>query len=766
MIGVSVAFLGGVLFVATAPALPDPAYSAFLPLLFPVLWYPRTRLICVFLCGCLWAGFRAQVVLTGWLPQDLEGRDLVLSGRVISISAAEPEFSRFTIRVENALASNKPVRLRGDVRLSWYSDPGEVVAGSLWSATVRLKRPRGFANPGGFDYERWLFTQGIVATGYVRGNAQSRPGGQSRLDGLRARISGAIGSALPNSAQVGPIKALAVGAKDEISDAQWKVFRNTGTVHLMAISGLHIGLVSGMVFFLTRRLYSLLLPNVGTAQRVAAIAAIAAAAVYAALAGFSTPTQRALVMVIVAMLALISGRRLALSAVVGVALLAVLILDPFAVLAPGFWLSFFAVGLIAYLAAHRSGARGPWWRWGRVHLWLALGIAPLTLGFFASASLIAPIANVVAVPWAGFLVVPLVLAGATLSQVNPAWAAPLLQGADISLDLLWRYLEFLSRLQWTYELDRPPGPMAVVAATVGVAVLLMPKGFAARWLGALWCLPMLFPRVDPIPQGRYVATILDVGQGLSVVVRTSRKVLVFDTGPTFGANFDAAEAVILPYLKVQGVSAVDKLFISHGDSDHAGGAGTLLSGIEVKKVQSNAPGLPGSGHSACRFGQTWVWDGVVFEILHPANKTWRSRNNRSCVLRVTAANGVGLLIPGDAESIAEQAIVRRLGARLRSHILVAGHHGSATSSSQIFLDAVRPRLAVVSAGYRNRYGFPHPVVMGRFEERGMEVLHTARGGAVRIDTEGPGGTFRVATFRQLSPRFWRPTPVDRVRASH
>ncbi len=760
MILISTAFLSGVLFLATGPVLPDPAYSALLPLLFPFLWHERARFVCLFLCGCLWAAFRAQVVLTAWLPSELEGRDLTLTGRVVSVSATEATFTRFLVRVESARAKDAVVRLRGYVRLSWYTNPANVTPGNRLRAVVRLKRPHGFANPGGFDYERWLFTRGVVATGYVRPRTvELHPGGPFGLDGLRDRIAEAIRLSLPGSAQAGPITALAVGKKKQITDEQWRVFRDTGTVHLMAISGLHIGLVSGMVFFLVRWLFSLLFPTFGTAQRAGACAAIIAAATYAALAGFSTPTQRALVMVAVAMLALISGRRISFSATIGAALLCVLIIDPFAVLAPGFWLSFFAVGLIAYLAAHRSGAGGIWWRWGRVHVWLAVGIAPLTLGFFSSASVLAPLANIVAVPWAGVFVVPLVLGGAALCLVSPAWASPLLHGAELALDVLWRYLEFLSHLHWTYEPGRPAGPASVVAAAIGVTIMLAPKGVSARWVGVLWCLPLLFPRTVPIPHGRYSATVLDVGQGLSVVVRTTGKTLVYDTGPSFGPSFDAAEAVVLPYLQSKGVSTVEKLLVSHADSDHAGGVGTLLAGIRVDEVLSNASGLSGKRASPCRSGSKWVWTGVTFEILHPADNAWKRRNNRSCVLRVTADNGVGMLISGDIESRAERAVVRRMGTRLRSDILVVGHHGSGTSSSEVFLDAVDPRLAIVTAGYRNRYGFPHPKVMSRLSRRGVDVLNTGLQGAIKVDAGGPLRSFQVKSFRKTSPRFWRPPPT-------
>lgn len=755
-------FLLGVIACQQLTALPAFAWVWLIPLL--VLIACRWRLLrppAWLACGFLWALLHAHHLLGVALPPMLEGEDLLVDGVVSGIPEGQDRGRRFDFLIERLEHRGETRVLPLRVRLSWYgAEATDLTAGERWRLKVRLRRPYGFANPGGFDYESWLFRKHLRATGYVRDDMRNRRLDATppviHLQGLRQRIGAGIAEALDHRELHGIVTALAIGDRQAIDHRQWEIFRRTGTSHLVAISGLHIGLVAGMVFFVVRWIWSRTgnLALRSPAPHAAGIAATAAALVYAALAGFSIPTQRALIMVAVVMTALLLRRHRSLFHTLMTALLCVLLLDPMAVMDAGAWLSFCAVATILFGMSRRIGAGGWWWRWGRLHVLVTIGLAPVLLVLFQQLPLASPLANFIAVPWVSFGVVPLVLVGALLLLAAPSLGGMLLGLAEWSLALLWPVLALLSdidALQWT---QHSPQDWTVIAAVIATVLLLAPRGFPGRWLAVPWLLPALLLAPPTPAEGEFTVTLLDVGQGLSVVIQTREHVLLYDTGARFTPSFDAGAAVVLPYLRHRGIRSIDMLVISHDDNDHVGGAASLAGQIMVGRVISGTPeDVPEWPAQACVDGDAWTWDGILFEILHPAPELNLRGNDASCVVRVS--NGAAtLLLTGDIESRAEAMIVRARRADLKADILIAPHHGSRTSSSPAFLDAVEPSAVLIPAGYRNRWNHPHPEVLARYRARGVRIYSSAEHGAITYTIPVDGRFDAPQTWRQQRTRYW------------
>lgn len=764
MLSGTMAFLLGVVSLYQLERSPD----LWLTLLFwllplPLLALCRLRrpmvLWLLFGAGLNWALLDAQQRLHPSLSSELEGVPLQVVGVVDSLPQPEGRVLRFAFAVEQARQlDGRPVQLPARLRLAWYNDyPAAFRPGQRWQLRLKLKRPHGYRNPGGFDYERWLFQQGIRATGYVLKQGDNRllreDAGGYPLMRSRHALQQAIAQQLPGHSMRGIITALAIGERSGISDEQWQVLMATGTNHLVAISGLHVGLVAALCFWLVRWGWSFC-PACClrlAAPRAASLLAIAGATGYAALAGFSIPTQRALIMAVVVLGALFLLRPFSRMRLLILALWGVLLLDPISVLAPGFWLSFGAVAWIFYGMSGRLRTDSLWWRWGRVQFLLALGLLPLLLLFFQQGSLSSPLANLVAVPWVSLLVVPLTLTGVLLLPWWPSAGGLLLELAATLMQWLWPLLQWL-------EAALPLLPRAVslwsaACATAGLLWLFAPHGWPLRHAGVVLLLPVLFPRGEPPAEGTALFTLLDVGQGLSAVVQTRNHVLVFDTGPRYPSGFDTGAAVVVPFLREQGISQIDTLVISHDGNDHAGGTASLLSRFPVTRLLGN-PGRDSPGASraeGCARGESWQWDGVSFNILHPAEaRASGSSNDTSCVLRVTAGPD-SLLLTADIEAPAERELLAS-GEPLGSTILVAPHHGSKTSSTAGFVARVDPQLVLFSVGYRNRYGFPHPSVVARYRQRGVEMLRTDETGALQLELGR--GRMDPSGWRRLERKIW------------
>ena len=634
--------------------------------------------------------------------------------------------------------------------------------GDRWQLQVRLKRPHGMRNPGGFDYERWLFQNQIWATGYVRKHIDNRylgATGKATIHAMRQRVGETLMALLDGEPQAGLIKALAIGHRDAMSSEQWRVLRDTGTAHLMAISGLHVGLVGGFGFWVGRFFWTRwqYLPGLVPASSAGALSALTGACLYAAMAGFSLSTQRALIMLLVYLAGPLLRRQIAPSVSLCGALLGTLVLDPGAVLGVGFWLSFGAVAVLFFVVCARLPVseqpwRGLWWRWGRVHVLLALGLAPMSLWFFDTQALLAPIANLIAIPFTSIVLVPLTLIGALLSGIDDALAGWVLIGASVAFDGLWWILRVIAD---TGPLITPaikaPG-WQVLLAGVGVCLLIAPPGLPGRVLGLGLVLPLFLFPVPRLENGSLRIAVLDVGQGLSTVLETRNHVLVYDTGPRYGKRFDAGQAVIIPYLRSRGISRVDRVILSHGDMDHVGGYESIRRAGYSAILMSNSD-RAGPDAIPCYAGIQWRWDGIDFSILHPADSDPGRGNNLSCVLRVDAPGG-SVLLPGDIEAKAETKLLQRHPGGLRADVVIVPHHGSTTSSTEQFLEAVQPLFAVFTVGYRNRFGFPRPAVSRRYDARGIKQYNTADNGAIVFTLRPDSGVGEPLRYRQAERRFW------------
>ncbi len=769
----AVAFLCGILMFqqfAELPltSLPHTVLWLVLLLLVPALWlFKRFRPLLLLVAGFHWAWLQAAlVVMTPLLPA-LEKQDLVIIGTVASLPQKTAHKWRFLFDIEQMQHQGNILETAPrHVRLNWYKNAPELSVGDRWQLTVRLKRPHGFMNPGGFDYEGWLFQQRIQATGYIRDSDGNRLLASDAmhypLQRLRQSLASAISTQLNEADFRGIITALAIGERQAISQPQWEVLRKTGTIHLVAISGLHIGLVAGMVFILVQFLW----PRVANATiywpapRVAAVAGLLAATFYAALAGFTIPTQRALVMVAVVMLMLFLQRQRRFSDTLALALMVVLVIDPFVVMSAGFWLSFGAVAAIIFAMSGRLARRDLWWRWGRVHVVVAVALLPLLLLTFQQLPLLSPVANFVAVPWVSFVVVPLVLLGTSCVLYFPEIGSLLLDAASTALSFLWPFLELIEAQEQGLWLQHPPPKWTLIPALVGTLLLLAPRGLPGRWLGIIWLLPLLL--VTPVrpADGDWWFTLLDVGQGLAAVVQTKNHTLVYDTGPRFSDSFDTGSAVVIPFLNSVGVKRVDMLVIGHGDNDHMGGARSVMSQIAVSQVISSVPERVTWQQTAarCVSGDEWQWDNVRFEILHPPAQGFKG-NDASCVLRVssvddTGRHGSSLLLTGDIEASAERALLNERPGKLMARVVVAPHHGSKSSSSQAFIVASAPHYVLFPAGYLNRYNFPHPEVIQRYQQQGSEMLTSAAAGAITFHFNNEGDVRSIERYRYQNKRYW------------
>ena len=769
MLKAAVAFLVGVLSLTVFGTLPHWYWClVVIPAAIILLKFPRSYLLIIVLLGFLWALANAHLNLYPELEKSLEGIDLDVVGKIASIPTKYGRSTRFEFLIDSHIQADANFVLPKKVRLNWYGKSPDMQLGEIWQLRVRLKRPWGFANPGGFDYERWLFEQGIRATGYVRTKGDNMRIKQTSplnfATYLRATLNQKIEDINNNYSAI--IKALVLGERGQMDSESWQVLTQTGTNHLLAISGLHVGIVSGFVYFLLvwcwKRSERLCLRV--PAQRIAAIGAILAAIFYAMLAGFSIPTQRAMIMATVVFLSIYMMQSFRPWNILSLALICVLLVDPFSVLSPGFWLSFLAVALILFSIKNHSAVRKKRWTSViRIQFILALGLLPITLLFFQQASLISPVANLFAVPWISILVVPVVLIGSVFLLINKSVGALLLQVSDFLLEVFWSVLNFIhsvSFASWQHAIPT----WAIVPAGFGVLLLLAPKGWPGKALSIALLSPLLLAKSVQIPEKDLSVFVLDVGQGTAVVLQSGPKVLVYDTGPKFSSDFNAGEAVVATFLRERGIKEIDTLVISHGDKDHAGGLEGLLNHFHAKQMIVNqTTGYTHENITACRAGMRWSWQFVEFEVLSPAktlaaeNIGKLSKNNSSCVLRAQHASG-SLLLSGDIERKAEKMLTKKYHDSLDVDVLIAPHHGSKSSSTKAFIQATSPEFVVFTTGYRNPYGFPDEKVVSRYKEFGSHLVNSATQGMISFEFSNKNGLQLLPGYRELRQRFWHTQP--------
>lgn len=819
---------------------------------------------CGFLFGFTWAGGFALMRLDHRLPEDLIGRDLEVTGVVHSLPTRSAQGWHFQFDIEDAEGVNSDQKIPRKIAVSWFDSPSnphevsELKAGQRWHLMLRMKPIYGNANPYAFDYEAWMLEQGLGASATVRPTAvanfvdslgtNQESAQSSSQSGTTANISShsrassnrkiqefvfSLNNVIERARSVlrdrlqthlhfgvdrpflGVITALVIGDQSGISQSQWAVFNRSGIGHLVSISGLHItmiaGLFAGLFSFFWRRSFfigrdwPLLIP----VPKVRVLVAAAVALLYVALAGFGVPAQRTMWMMMVVAMAVWSGRRARPSSILCLALFVVLLIDPWAVLSSGFWLSFCAVAILLY-AAGNSGAvdeaqqplsqAAQDFNWesrpstseqvkasgqtslqrrlarnfmeaGRAQYAVTIGLVPLTLLLFSQISLISPLANAIAIPVISFIVTPLALLGSVLPSTP---AQLVLDLAHHCMEGLYWGLEVLNQNPWaTWSVPQPNLWMFLMAG-IGIVCLLAPRGWPLKLFGVVYCLPMLTQEISHPTEGQFQVTAFDVGQGSALFIETSRHRLIYDTGPGSSDESNSGLRILLPYLNGRGIRAVDDVVISHADADHSGGAVSTLRALSVQRVRSSLqvdseilsgnsnPSSKQPLHLRCEAGQSWSWDGVHFEFLHPVpviytSDKWKT-NARSCVLKVS--NGkTSMLLTGDIGVVQEDELLNSIPEKLRADVLLVPHHGSGSSSSLAFIQAVQPRYAVFQFGYLNRYHHPHPNVWQRYLDFGVIPLSTVTSGAITLQF---GDTLEIEHFREQHQRYWYPqiTAVD------
>lgn len=762
----TIAFSLGIFLLLNLPRLPHHYYFilAIIVIVFAIVCYCRTQqfiLLCLIgvLAGFGWAYLTIAAQLSHPIPTELTRGTVLVEGTVTSIPTSFEFGERFSFMIHASyLAKYRHIQL--NVRLASYKQAMHFHPGQTWQFSVRLKRAHSFANPGSFDYAKWLFAQHIQATGYIVASDNNKCLSQSSwhypIAQFRLWLSHRLDQYSQQPSTIGLINALLIGDKQAVSNQQLLWFRQTGTSHLLAISGLHIGMVAGWCYFLMLLLWrrSAALCLYWPAPKAAALASIVGAISYSLLAGLSIPTQRAMIMIAVLVFAKLNNRSLLDWHAWCFALLLVLLHDPLSMLSAGFYLSFMAVACLIYTTSNRLSATSFYWRYVRPQMGVVIGLMPLSLWFFGQSSLLGFIANSVAIPLVSFIIVPLILIAALSLLISTSLAQFALYLASLAIKLLLAWLAYLSSYQqfiWHYTMA---SHIALYSCYLSVALLLAPTAWPGRFLGFFCLLPVIYYPYPRLTSGQYSVTLLDVGQGLSVVIRTRQHVLLYDTGPKFSENFDAGSAIVLPYLFKNNIHRIDRVVISHGDNDHIGGLAALQSHILIKDIFSSVPAkIKKQPAQLCLAGQHWQWDGVSFLFLYPNKKQLGLNNDSSCVLKIS--NGVkSVLLTGDIEKLAEKVLLKTQYSHLPATVLIVPHHGSTTSSTTAFIHAIHPQYAWFAVGYRNRYGLPKPKVITRYLQAHVALFDTVKSGAISMLLTKDVVANRIQQYRVVNHHLW------------
>ncbi|ROL85892.1 DNA internalization-related competence protein ComEC/Rec2 [Pseudomonas chlororaphis] len=732
------ALAAGLLSLRFLPALPAIGWLAVLPVVALMLLPFRTYPLALFLLGLAWACISAQSAL----DDRLAGQTRWLEGRVVGLPQQAEGLVRFELEDGRARRGRIPQRLR----LAWYGGP-PVHSGERWRLAVKLKRPAGLVNLQAFDHEAWLLAQRIGATGTVKDGQLLAATRESWRARIRQRLL-----QVDAHGRAGGLAALVLGDGSGLSQEDWSVLQDTGTVHLMVISGQHISLLAAVMYALVAGLARYgLWPGRRPWLPWACGLAFASALGYGLLAGFDVPVRRACVMVALVLIWRLRFRHLGAWWPFLLALNAVLLFEPLASLQPGFWLSFTAVAVLILIFGGRLGGWRWWQSWTRIQWLIAIGLCPVLLALGLPISLSGPLANLLAEPWISLLVLPPALLGTLLLAV-PYLGEGLLWLAGGLLDQLFRGLTLLAA-QWPAWVAPAIPLWAWSISALGALLLLLPAGVPLRPLGWPMLLLVVFPPKNTLPYGEAEVWQLDVGQGLAVLVRTREHAMLYDAGPRFGDS-DLGARVVLPSLRKLGVARLDLMLLSHADADHAGGADVIQRGLPVARLVSGDPeGLPAHlPAEPCASGEQWQWDGVRFSLWQWAGA--QNGNQKSCVMQVEA-QGERLLLTGDIDALAERALLDTAMA-VETHWLQAPHHGSRSSSSAALLKALAPSAVLISRGHGNGFGHPHPQVVERYRQQGTAIYDSAEQGALRLML----GTYTEPTSLRAQRRFWRKWPLS------
>ena len=759
MIKTAIAMVLGSVIVFYGNLIPERHWIAYLPflLLFAFL-VPGYRFLITLFAACLWAGLWVQQSLDTRLAADFDNRIVRISGVIADIPERKNQSVRFLLKPDSIEGYVKP--LPETIRLSWYRTRRLLHAGERWQLQVKLRVPYGYQNPGGFDYERWLFVKGIGATGYVKPSSFNRGMGVSPfsiIDQWRSGIKQGIDRQCSECNNNGLIKALAIGYRADINPRHRQLLQDTGTAHLLAISGLHIGIISALFFYVGRFLWRFYFHRFEYSRlQFSATLAICAGLIYAALAGFSLPTVRALIMLAVIFLAFNFRTSVNLLNSIAIAVIVILIFDPLSVGSSSFWLSISALLLIAFAQYRMTNQPQRWKQIVILQLLFSLLFVPISIVLFDQLNPASFFANIIAIPLVSLVIVPLDMLGSLISGFDWVFTEWLFRASDLLLSLLLDYLQLLlnSGLAAVHYGGIPF--IALCLSTMGLLILMMPAGFPGRKPALLLVvLPLLWQRTE-LEFGAYQLTVLDVGMGTSAVIQTGQHSLVYDFGPGNAQGFSSAQWVLKPYLRYQGIKDPDLLIISHVDQDHSGGFYSYLANHDPAKLVTGTPlevvekfNLARPVRS-CHGYPKWRWDGVDFEFLSLPVKSTTSINNRSCVLKVSGYDSA--LLAGDIESEQEQRLLEALPEKLSASVLVVPHHGSSTSSTLQFLRAVKPEFSLFTVGKNNRWGFPKPEVLVNYREVNSQILRTDEQGAISVFSSATG--LRLEVHRQPGSKIW------------
>jgi competence protein ComEC len=729
-----------------------------------------------FLWGFLWTWGWSSYYLNQQLPAELIKQNVEVVGQVASIPQRSAQHVSFNFRVQEVTFNQQSYSAPKFIRLSWYKNGyskipvtiPDLKVGQTWRFVVRMKPPYSFSSPGALDFSQHLFAKRIGATGYVYTQyptelLSTEVGIQDYINHIRERVWRDLLDVFQGGAQTGMVSAFVLGETSNITPEEWRILQMTGTTHLIAVSGLNIGLIAVMVLMMVHFVWRHIpaLTERYPPKIVGSFVGLVAGFIYTALAGFAIPTQRALIALAVVMLGIIQLRSSAHIYVFATAVTLILLYDPLATLSMSFWLSYLAVAAIFYLMAGRTFRTNDLttkcYQWMYFQFAISLLLAPLTLWFFQQAPLISPLANAVATPWVSFVVVPLSLLGSLFLYIWKSLGIEILRLATYAMQGVWHVLVWMSEwpyANWEYSINKT---WIFISVIIGVLLLLLPRGISGRWYGLIGLFPLCLT-ANPQPEyGEVWLDVLDVGQGLSTVVRTQNHILIYDTGDDFSERLNAGSAIVLPFLRKQGANKIDALILSHDNKDHTGGTPAILErvpvdtiyvGEKLKFIKSKT--LP------CEAGQQWEWDGVLFMMLHPEPEDklehkWDD-NDASCVIRISAGLH-SVLLTGDIESAAEKSLLKKRPGQLTSNIIIAPHHGSRSSSTVKFIQQVNPQYVIFPAGYLNRFNFPNEKIVARYEQQGVTQFTTATLGTIHVEFNANSMSIPTG-YRQEYQRYW------------
>ncbi|MFV2032132.1 MAG: DNA internalization-related competence protein ComEC/Rec2, partial [Gammaproteobacteria bacterium] len=740
MVNYAIAIALGSMLAFYGSDIPDPFWISYLPALLLSAWStPRYRFLILIVLAYLWTSLHLLFALESRLAPDFNNQIVQVTGIIADIPKTRSQSVRFLLKPE--IIAGYPSALPQQIRLSWYRTEQLPAAGERWQLLVKLKMPDGFRNPGGFDYERWLFVKGIGATGYVRKSQSNRRLDQPgfwNIDRWRTRILKGIDRNCASCDNPGLIKALAIGYRGDIPPDYRQILQDTGTAHLLAISGLHIGMVAALFFGLGRCIWQIWFFRLFQNRIVfSASLAFSGGLMYAALAGFSLPTVRALVMLAVIFLALKFRSGINLLNSVAIAVVSILIVDPLATGSSSFWLSIGALLVIAFAQFSLAGTVSRWKQMLGIQLMFSLLFIPISIIVFDQINPASFFANILAIPLVSLVIVPIGLLASLLGSFDAGLSEWLFSASDSLLTWLSGYLSLLLDLGLGAYQGVGVPYIIIGLSSIGLIVVLLPAGGVARKPASLLLVLPLFWHRPELDFGDYRLTVLDVGTGTSVVLETRNHSLVYDFGPGNDQGYSAGLWVLKPFLRHQGIVAPDLMVISHIDRDHSGGFYSLRQSFDPARLVSGTPkevrekfDLPQAVRS-CHGYPSWRWDGVEFEFLSTAGtEALASPNNRSCVLKISGFQNT--LLAGDIESEQESRLISTWPDSLSASIMLAPHHGSATSSTPGFVHLVKPDIALFSVGKGNRWGFPRNEVLEVYSDLDSEILRTDQLGAITL----------------------------------